>query len=208
MKIIGLTGSIAMGKTTVLKIFQGHRGCAVFDSDDVVHALYCDTKAQEFQKIKKVFPKAYDPKKKEINRKTLSQIIQKNPRERETLEKIVHPYVRKKQWKFIKRARKEGLKIAVLDIPLLFETNADRRLPFDKIITVFCAPWQQEARFLTREKKKIGAQFDKEKALQRFKFLKSAQMPIQKKLALSDIKIMNATKAKTSRKLRALIKSL
>ncbi|CUX35894.1 dephospho-CoA kinase [Rhizobium oryzihabitans] len=142
MIVIGLTGSIGMGKTTTAKLFA-EEGVPVLDSDEVVHALY---RAEAVGLIETAFPGT--TASGAVDRQKLGEVLRENPANFGKLEAIVHPLVRQKQEDFLAKAREEARQFALLDIPLLFETGAEERV--DKIVVVSCAPDIQRQRVLSR----------------------------------------------------------
>ncbi|MCZ7464883.1 dephospho-CoA kinase [Rhizobium rhizogenes] len=142
MIVIGLTGSIGMGKTTTAKLFA-EEGVPVLDSDEVVHALY---RGQAVPLIEAAFPGTSISGA--VDRQKLAEILRGNPANFGRLEAIVHPLVRESQKAFLAEAREVGRQFALLDIPLLFETGAEKRV--DKIVVVSCAPDIQRQRVLSR----------------------------------------------------------
>src|SRR3990170_2210076 len=127
MIVIGLTGSIGMGKSTAARIFS-ELGIPVFDSDAVVHDLY----DRGEKSVAAEFPGAVRDGR--IDRKALSALLAGEPSRLSKLESIVHPLVRRAQDDFLRHARDTGEPLAVLDIPLLFETGRDRDV--DKVVVV------------------------------------------------------------------------
>lgn len=142
MIVIGLTGSIGMGKTTTAKLFAAE-GIPVLDSDAVVHDLYS---ADAVPMIEAAFPGTTISGT--VDRLELGNILRENPANFSKLEAIVHPLVRERQEAFLRKAREENQNFAVLDIPLLFETGAETRV--DKVVVVSCAPEIQRQRVLSR----------------------------------------------------------
>ncbi|UNZ50205.1 dephospho-CoA kinase [Agrobacterium tumefaciens] len=142
MIVIGLTGSIGMGKTTTAKLFAGE-GVPVLDSDEVVHGLY---RSEAAPLIEAAFPGT--TVSGVVDRQKLGDVLRKNPANFGRLEEIVHPLVRKRQEAFLAAARKDDRQFALLDIPLLFETGAESRV--DKVVVVSCAPEIQRERVLSR----------------------------------------------------------
>jgi dephospho-CoA kinase len=142
MIVIGLTGSIGMGKTTTAKLFAAE-GIPVLDSDAVVHDLYS---ADAVPMIEAAFPGTTISGR--VDRLELGNILRENPANFSKLEAVVHPLVRERQEAFLRKAREENQNFAVLDIPLLFETGAETRV--DKIVVVSCAPEIQRQRVLSR----------------------------------------------------------
>ncbi len=146
MIVLGLTGSIAMGKSTASAMLQ-HMGIPVHDSDAAVHNIY--NRDQDFLKqMRDYFPDTYERKTRSINRKKLGEIVFSNPDSKAILESLLHPRVVQSQQAFLKKCRNMHQKIAVLDIPLLYETGAEARCDAVMVVT---APAQiQRARALSR----------------------------------------------------------
>ena len=144
MIILGLTGSIAMGKSTVARQFAGS-GVAVCDSDRVVHGLL-GRKGAAVAQVAEIFPGSLEGEA--INRALLAKEVFGMSGKLKQLEAILHPLVRKAQDRFIRRARIQGKWLVVLDIPLLFETNAEQRC--DYTVVVFAPAFLQKRRVLRR----------------------------------------------------------
>ncbi len=142
MIVIGLTGSIGMGKTTVARMFA-EEGAAVFDSDQAVHALYAHGGAA-VAPVEATFPGV--ARCGEIDRAELSRRVLGDEVALRCLEKIVHPLVREAQQQFFSEHRDDDF--VVLDIPLLFETG--RAAEVDKIVVVSAPSAMQRARVLAR----------------------------------------------------------
>ncbi len=140
---IGLTGSIGMGKSTSAKIFS-EAGIPVNDSDAVVHDLYS---GEAVPLVEAAFPGSTSDGK--VDRQELSRKLAGDPSGFKRLEAIVHPLVRERENQFLERHRQGGADMIVLDIPLLFETGAEKRL--DKIVVVSCDPQIQRERVLARQ---------------------------------------------------------
>ena len=143
MIILGLTGSIAMGKSTTAKLFA-EEGIPVVDSDALVHELY---RNEAIPLIKRHFPAAIV--EGAIDRQKLGKIVLADATALKLLEGLIHPLVQQKQKQALEKAKAEGHKTAILDIPLLFETNAEGRV--DQIIVVTTTPEIQKARALARD---------------------------------------------------------
>ena len=142
MILLGLTGSIGMGKSTTAQMFRD-AGCLVFDADAAVHSLY-DKGGKAVPIIRSVFPDAV--KKGAVDRIILGQYMRADPLQLEVLESFIHPLVGDIRAEFFKRHKDAD--IVVLDIPLLFETGADK---FVQHIVVVTAPAEiQRARVLQR----------------------------------------------------------
>lgn len=142
MIVIGLTGSIGMGKSTTAALFADE-GVPVNDSDQVVHDLY---RSDAVAPIAELFPDVVVDGV--VDRVKLSENLAKNPAKFRDLEAIVHPLVRAREVAFLQKQRELGCSIVVLDIPLLFETGADARM--DKVVVVTCEPDVQRQRVLSR----------------------------------------------------------
>ncbi|KPB02129.1 dephospho-CoA kinase [Ahrensia marina] len=143
MIVIGLTGSIGMGKSTTAKMFMDEN-IAVHDADAVVHNLY--RAGPLVEEIEERFPGT--KKEGSIDRKKLGEYVLNDKAAMKELEALVHPYVRHAEEKFIDDNRNKNAKLVVLDIPLLFETGGDKRV--DKIVVV-TAPYEvQRERVLSR----------------------------------------------------------
>ncbi|CAN7304278.1 dephospho-CoA kinase [Pararhizobium sp. LjRoot255] len=142
MIILGLTGSIGMGKSTAAQMFAD-LGVPVNDADAVVHALY---RGEAVAPIEAVFPGATVAGV--VDRKELSRQLSENPALFKTLEAIVHPLVRKAERAFLARHRAEKSPLVLLDIPLLFETKAENRV--DAVVVVTCDPATQRDRVMKR----------------------------------------------------------
>lgn len=142
MITIGLTGSIGMGKTTTAELFKKH-GVGVLDSDQLVHELY---RNEAVAAVENLFPGTTD--KNGVNRQILAEILRVNPDKFSLIEGIIHPLVKEKQDDFLNQLRKCNAEFALLDIPLLFETNAQDR--FDYVVTVSAPEEIQKQRVLPR----------------------------------------------------------
>lgn len=143
MIILGLTGSIGMGKSTTAGFFAD-AGIAVYNADEAIHELY--KSAPVIQWFKQNFPKCLTDG--QIDREKLSQEIIADPEKLELLEKYIHPLVREKEKAFVKNHRDKGDKLVVLDIPLLFEKGPEGRV--DKIVVVSAPKSIQRQRVLAR----------------------------------------------------------
>lgn len=144
MIVIGLTGSIGMGKTETARMFA-EQGVPVSDSDAIVHRLY-EKDGAAVAPIEKAFPEVVTDGG--IDRQKLARHLSSHPGDFARLEKIVHPLVRAEQAKFLAEARKLKKPLAVLDIPLLFETGRDRDV--DRIVVVSAPADVQRRRVLAR----------------------------------------------------------
>ncbi len=142
MIVIGLTGSIGMGKSTTAGLFAA-RGVPVHEADAVVHRLY---RGAAVPLIEAAFPDTTGPAG--VDRDRLSARVVGVPDAIARLEAIVHPLVRAEEAAFLAEARSGGAGIVVLDVPLLFETGGDARV--DAVVVVSAPAGMQRARVLAR----------------------------------------------------------
>lgn len=144
MIILGLTGSIGMGKTTVAKMFA-EGGAPAFDSDAAVHQLYSPGGAA-VEAVELEFPGV--TKNGGIDRALLSQRVINDPKALSRLEQVVHPFVRQAQVDFAEAQRSAGAKVVVFDIPLLLETSGGDLV--DRVVVVSAPHDIQRERVLGR----------------------------------------------------------
>jgi dephospho-CoA kinase len=143
MRIIGLTGSIGMGKSTTMQLFA-ELGVPVYDADAAVHAVYA---GEAVPAVEAAFPGTTGDGK--VDRQKLSAKVLGNPEALKKLESIVHPLLGTQRKAFLEQAEKSGAGVAVLDVPLLFETGGDKRV--DAIVVVSAPAHMQRERVLARE---------------------------------------------------------
>jgi dephospho-CoA kinase len=144
MIVIGLTGSIGMGKSETARMFAAE-GVPVSESDATVHRLY-DKDGAAVRSVAAVFPDVVVEGR--IDREVLTKHLSLHPQDFTRLEAIVHPLVRAEQERFLAEARRRKARLAVLDIPLLFETGRDRDV--DKVVVVSAPADIQRRRVLAR----------------------------------------------------------
>jgi dephospho-CoA kinase len=142
MFILGLTGSLGMGKSTTARFFA-EAGVPVYDADAEVHRLY---EGPAVAAIEAAFPGSTDNGK--VDRNKLSARVLGDAAALKRLEAIVHPLVQEAERRLLAEAAARGEKVAVLDIPLLFETGADQRV--DAVVVVSAPAQTQQARVLER----------------------------------------------------------
>jgi dephospho-CoA kinase len=142
MIILGLTGSIGMGKSTTLQIFADE-GIPTYSADDAVHELY---RGKAAPLVDMEFPGV--TKDGVVDRAKLSAAVIGKPEALKKLEAIIHPLVRQAELDFVSNAKASGAKLIVLDIPLLFETDGKQRV--DATLVVSAPPETQRARVLAR----------------------------------------------------------
>src|SRR5690242_15105873 len=142
MIILGLTGSIGMGKSTTAKLFA-EAGVPVYDADAAVHALY---EGEAAPAIEAAFPGTTTNGK--VDRNKLSRRVVHDEEAMRRLEEIVHPMLGTSRQKFLQDAERSGAPIAVVDVPLLFETGGEKRV--DAVVVVTTTPEIQRERILAR----------------------------------------------------------
>jgi len=142
--MVGLTGSIGMGKTETAKMFA-RLGIPVYDADAAVHRLY-EKGGAAVPEIAKVFPDSV--KDGRVDRAELTKLVTADKDAFKKLEQLVHPLVGQEQRAFLDEARAKGAEIVVLDIPLLFEAGGHARV--DAIVVVSAPAHIQRARVLAR----------------------------------------------------------
>ena len=140
MITLGLTGSIAMGKSTVAGLFRDE-GIAVHDADAAVHRLM-QPDGRAFAEIAAAFPDVIIDGA--IDRKSLGRDVFKRPEKRTLLEGILHPMVREARQDWVRHHEAEGAALVVLDVPLLYETGTEKSC--DAVVVVSASPWQQRRR--------------------------------------------------------------
>jgi dephospho-CoA kinase len=143
MRIIGLTGSIGMGKSTTMQLFA-EQGVPVYDADAAVHTVYS---GEAVPVVEAAFPGTTADGK--VDRQKLSAKVLGNPEALKRLEQIVHPMLGAHRQKFLADAEKAGAPIVVMDVPLLFETGGEKRV--DAVVVVSAPADIQRARVLARE---------------------------------------------------------
>lgn len=190
MIVIGLTGSIGMGKSAAARMLK-FMGVPVHDSDHAVHQALKKS-GPAFGAVSALFPEAV--KNGEIDRGRLGKIVFADKAALKKLEEILHPVARESQFDFMRAMKSKGQKIVVLEIPLLFETCADRRV--DYVVTVSSPPEIQRQRVMGR----TGMTEEK------FKSILDSQMPDAQKRARSDYVVdTGAGFARTFRQLAKII---
>jgi len=186
MIVIGLTGSIGMGKSTAADMLRD-AGYPVHCSDKAVHELLAKG-GDGVAAVRAAFPGAYDAQNDAIDRRAMVKILGKDNALWDRLQDILHPLVRQKQDEFLAAERAKGTTLAVLDIPLLFETGAEKRVDYTICVT---APAEvQKARVMARP----GVTEDD------FAFRLSRQMPDADKRAKADFIVFTDTGFDDTRK--------
>lgn len=143
MIIIGLTGSIAMGKSEVARVFVGE-GLPLFDADKEVHALYDSVAGADL--LRSLVPSAVEDGR--VDRKKLSDHLVLSPEDLDPIEKIVHAEIARRRKAFLSEIEARGHSFAVVDVPLLFEKGGDKDV--DVTVVVSAPADQQRSRALAR----------------------------------------------------------
>ena len=196
MIVVGLTGGVATGKSTVAKMFK-QCGAVVIDADELARDVVKPGKPA-WHAIVKTFGKTVLTSDRTINRQALGAVVFNNRVKLRRLERIIHPRVARQQVKLTRQAvRNDPKAVVIYDVPLLFEVGIDKRV--DKIIVVSA---DQETQ-LARLKKRNG--LSRAEALRRIR----SQMPLAKKIQRTD-HVLDGTLSRTSlrRQVGRLLKSL
>lgn len=184
--LIGLTGSIGMGKSTTARQFAAE-GCAVWDADAAVHRLYSKGGAA-VASMAEAFPEAVIDGA--VSRDILRTIISRDPQSLRRIEKIVHPLVAQDRAHFIEQSSAD---IVVLDIPLLFETGGDARV--DATVCVSVDAETQKRRVMSR-----GTMTEEQ-----FLAILAKQMPDAEKRARADYVIVTDTPENAARQVQEVL---
>lgn len=168
---IVLTGSIATGKSTVLARFAAH-GIAVYSADEAVHALYAGEAAPL---VETLFPGTV--REGGVDRKALSAAIASEPERISELEEVIHPLVRDKAGQFFERVESQGAGMAVIEIPLFYETGATYVV--DAVVVTHCDLAIQRQRVLARP----------DMTLEKLDLILSRQMAQEEKRSRADYSI-------------------
>ena len=179
MILVGLTGGVATGKSTVAKMFK-ECGAVVIDADELAHEVVKPGKSA-WREIVKTFGKTVLNTDRSLNRQALGRIVFRNPEKRRRLERIIHPRVAREQARLTKQAaRTDPQAVVIYDVPLLFEAGIDTRV--DTTIVVAADRKTQVARL----KKRNG--LSQAEAIRRIR----SQMPLAKKIQRAD-HVLNGT---------------
>ncbi len=179
MILVGLTGGVATGKSTVAKMFK-QDGAAVINADLLARQVVEPGKPA-WRAIVKLFGKIVLNLDRSLDRQALGSIVFHNPKKRRQLERIIHPRVAREQQRLVRRIAKGKPRVVVIyEVPLLFEAGVDKRV--DKIIVVTVDRNTQIARL----KKRNG--LSRAEALRRIR----SQMPLAKKIQRAD-HVLNGT---------------
>ena len=191
MVIVGLTGSIGMGKSTAAAMLR-RLGVPLFDADAAVHRMLAPG-GNAVAEVEAAFPGVRN-EYGGIERPALGRRVFGQPAEMRRLEGILHPRVRVAERRFVAGCRARHASVAVLDIPLLFETGRDRRC--DAIVVVTAPAWLQRARVMRRPGMSDS----------RYRAILAAQTPDAEKRRRADFVLSTGLgKAATLRRLKAMV---
>lgn len=185
MYIVGLTGGIASGKSTVSTMLA-ELGAYIIDTDKIAHAVVMPKQPALLAIIDHFGSRVMLPDGN-LNRELLGDIIFKNPEERSCLEKIIHPYIEKQVNESIRQAEKLGHTVVVIDVPLLFEAGWQHRV--DEIWVVYVDLKIQVSRLIARN------QLTYEQAMERI----NSQLNIEEKAKRSHVVIDNTLNRENTR---------
>jgi dephospho-CoA kinase len=171
MKALGLTGGMGMGKSTCAQLLR-QRGAAVVDADDLARQVVLPGQPA-LAEIQQAFGNDIVGPDNQLRRDDLARVVFANPAARKRLEAILHPRIRDRWQTHVANWREQGVPLAVVVIPLLFETNA--QVEFDATICVACSAATQRQRLLARG-------WTMEQIEQRL----AAQWPVERKIARAD----------------------
>lgn len=179
MIVVGLTGGVATGKTTIAKMFK-QCGAAVIDADQLAHDVVKPGKPA-WRAIVKLFGKTVINQDRSLDRQALGSIIFHNPNKRRQLERIIHPRVAREQQRLVRRiAKGKPHAVIIYEVPLLFEAGVDKRVDATIVVTA------DRDTQIARLKKRNG--FSRAEAIRRIR----SQMSLAKKIQRAD-HVLNGT---------------
>ncbi len=196
MLVVGLTGGVASGKTTVSQVLR-QEGAILIDADQIARELV-QPRTPAWSELIRVFGKEILEADESINRKKLAAMVFSNHQKRRLLEEILHPQIRNEIDRRVEEIRKKDPEaVVVVDAALLVETGAYRRM--DKLIVVTATGAQQ----MERLRKRTGA------AQEEAKGIISSQMALEEKVNVADFIIRNeGTMEETSKKAKEIFQEL
>lgn len=195
MIVLGVTGSIGMGKSTIAALLE-EMGVPVHNADEAVHAALAPGGAA-FEEVAVTFPDAWNKKERTIDRARLGAAVFADADQRRRLEAILHPAVRASQDRFLMAQKKTGRAMVALDIPLLFETGAERRVDHTLVAS---------APYLIQKRRVLGRPGMTE---EKFAAILKTQMPDAEKRKRADFVVETGLGlAHTRRMLQRIIKEI
>jgi len=193
MKVLGLTGSVGMGKSAAAAMLR-RMGVSVHDADREVHDLLAPGGAA-LKEVTAAFPGVV--RNGVLDRRALGRIVFADPRALARLEAILHPKVRARERRFMRRMRARRVPLVALDIPLLYETGGDRRC--DRVAVIWAPDFIQRARVMRRPGMNAA----------RFAAILAKQLPDRVKRARADFTVPSGLgRAVTWRRLRRVLDAM
>jgi len=174
---IAITGGAGSGKSAVARMFQ-ELGAAVLDADAIAHRVVA-VGAPAWQELTKAFGPEFFQENGELNRPLMARLVFADPQARQRLNAIVHPYVTQEIRESLERLERQGAKIVLVEVPLLFEAGLEGA--YDKIIVVDVDPREQVQRLHARDQREA----------QEIQGILEAQMPLHDKAARADYVVNN-----------------
>ena len=174
---IAITGGAGSGKSMVARMFQ-ELGAAVLDADEIAHQVVA-VGAPAWGKLKEAFGPEFFLENGGLNRPLMARKVFADPHARTRLNAIVHPYVCQEIRKRLEDLNRQGVKIVLVEVPLLFETGLEGG--YDKVIVVDTDPQEQVRRLLTRDRREEAE----------IQGIIAAQMPLRDKAARADYVVDN-----------------
>jgi dephospho-CoA kinase len=195
MIVVGLTGGIASGKSTVAQMFRD-TGIPVICADELAHDAVRPGKPA-LEDIRRAFGQEVIDNSGQLDRTAMARIVFRDPDKRRVLESIIHPRVAEEQYTRIAELEREGHTVVVVDVPLLYERNWEKA--FDLVVVVYLARSSQEERLIVRD----GLSIDDARARL------NAQMSIEEKKERADRVVDNSGGVQhTHRQVMALVSEL
>jgi len=193
MKVLGLTGSVGMGKSAAAAMLR-RMGVSVHDADREVHDLMAPGGAA-LKEVTAAFPGVV--RNGVLDRRALGRIVFADPRALARLEAILHPKVRARERRFMRRMRARRAPLVALDIPLLYETGGDRRC--DRVAVMWAPNFIQRARVMRRPGMNAA----------RFAAILAKQLPDRVKRTRADFTVPSGLgRAATWRRLRRVLDAM
>lgn len=187
MLIVGVTGGVGSGKTTVSRMFE-KEGAYVIDADQMARELVQPNRTA-WREIVRAFGREIQEKDGSIDRKRLAEIVFSNSKKREVLNKILHPRIKREMEKRVRAiGRKDPEAVVILDVPLLVETGYHREM--DRVVVVTATEKKQ----MERMKKRVGMSEEEARRIL------SSQMKLEEKVKVADFVIRNEGSLETTRK--------
>lgn len=190
--ILGITGQIATGKSTLCRDIARAlpaRKVAIFDADKCVHQMYDEPGGEAARMLARHFPQAVESGT--VNRRELGRIVFCCDAKRALLNSIIHPIVQRKRIDYARLMLRRNISLLIWDIPLLFETDADKYCT--ATIVTYCNAALQQSRMLRRNKI-LGREVGKQEVASQVQQANNAHMPLYEKLKRADYHVNTGTR--------------